>query len=229
MKNYLYFDLETKKTSKDFQDGWGHSIPHFDGSGTTLSESNIFWMEMGVAATFDNHALRFWDSPVELLEYLVSDAVDHIVTFNGEGFDFNVLLAAIEPPQVSQAGYAFSDGYKQFYSILKGKSIDLLAIINSTLGHRVSLGNILQAMFDKGKVADGAMWWPMWNSQDPAQRMLAVNYLMDDVVQLRKVHGVAAELGQLAYMDKFNQLQVFNIKVDPIVLDRNPGDIDRPY
>jgi len=207
--NYAFFDLETRKLASHFSDGWGAEIELPDGSKT---QSNILRMEFGMACVFDNQGIRFYDDPMDCLVALMDGSVDALVSYNGERFDIPVLLGSAED-QFAGGKLELTSGFKATYDLLKGKSIDLLRVVEGTLGHRVKLDQITQAMFDQKKEGSGETWWPDYNSGDLRLQTCAVNYLLGDVMQLYKIYGVAHELGKLAYIDQLGQPKRFDCKV----------------
>ena len=210
--NYAFFDLETRKISTDFPDGWGADVGLPDGSKT---QRNILRMQFGVGCIFDNQGIRFYDDPMDCLAALLDDSVDAIIGYNTERFDLPVLLGSVDD-QFTSGKVQLTEGFKAAYGLLKAKSIDLLRIVEAVLGHRVKLDQITQVMFDHKKEQDGATWWPDYNSTDLQIRTRAVNYLLGDVMQLYKIYGVAHELGQLAYKDQMGQTRKFSIKVPTV-------------
>lgn len=221
MINHCFVDIETQKISTDFPDSWGAPVMHFDDPTKELTDSNVPFMGFGYAATYDLHHMRLWTDPVQLLEYLASDEVQKIVTYNGERFDFNVLLGSLDAPVVENGVLSFSDAYQQFYRALACKSVDLAVHVKNAAGRRVSLNAIITAMFGYSKIGDGKDAWKFFISDDLDKRLLAINYLLDDVVQLFRIFGVAHELGQLAYRDNMGQ----DILIDNICVNADSGTL----
>src|ERR1700723_4236903 len=97
LPNIVFFDLETRFVSDDFPDKWGTSIFHWNEPTRKVATTSIIRMEYGVACTTDNDGTKLWNDPMELFIFLISAEVDAICTFNGESFDFPVLISSIDP------------------------------------------------------------------------------------------------------------------------------------
>jgi hypothetical protein len=210
--NACFFDCESLKLSTDFPDGWGSKITNFYEAGSDW-DSNVFFMGVGVAATHDNQSLKFWTKPVEILEYLLSDEVDAIVTYNGEHFDFPLLLGDIEPPVIENGQLVFSDTFKEMYRMLGRKSIDVCKHVKQVIGHPVKLSNLIQVLRGEGKLMDGTEWMSYFLSEDIDKRITAINYLVGDVIDLKCIYGVMVELHQYGYYDSLGNLKVFSIRI----------------
>jgi DNA polymerase elongation subunit (family B) len=213
LPNTVFFDLETIKLSEHFEDKWGEPIPHWSKAGKTLAHTNTLKMGFGIACTRDNHTAKLWNDPVELLMYLISDEVDAIVTFNGEAFDFNVLISSIETEGFDSNSKQFSESYKEVYSKLESKSVDVLVHIDKTIGHRISLEAIKIAMEDKPKISSGTKFWGLFNSSNIEERVLATNYILQDVYFLMKVYAIVHEFGFIVYRDSLGVTRQFEMKL----------------
>jgi DNA polymerase elongation subunit (family B) len=213
LPNTIFFDLETQKLAEHFPDKWGEPIPHWSKPSKTLAHTNTLKMGFGIACTRDNNEAKLWDDPGELLMYLISDEVDVIVTFNGEAFDFNVLISSIETDGFDATTKQFSESYKQVYEQLEAKSIDVLVHIEKKIGHRVSLEAIKIAIEDKPKISSGTEFWPLFNSSKIEERVLATNYIIQDVYFLMKVYAIIHEFGIMAFRDSLGVTRRFEIKI----------------
>lgn len=213
MLNLAFFDSESIKLAQDFPDGWGVEVPNPFGKPWT--QSNVPLMQFGMGCIYDNDGIRFYSDPMECLQTLLSPSVDAVVTFNGEGFDFHLLLGSIEPPEGSGAALKFGDGYLETYEALQAKSIDVLKVVTQAIGHRIKLDQLTSVLFDRKKEIDPVKWWPMYNGT-PEQRVVAINYLLGDVMQLYKVYAVGHELGELAFRDNLGVLKKFSVKMPTV-------------
>ena len=213
LPNIVYFDLETIKVSDDFEDKWGAAIQCWDDPTKKLTNTSILKMGFGVACTHDNDNTRLWRDPTELLLYLISDAVDAICTFNGEAFDFPVLIASIDDTSFDPEKHEFSDTFKNVYSQLKCKSLDLLVHIESSLGHRISLEQVKIAQQDTPKISSGKDFWRLFNSTNIDDRILSTNYLIDDVYRLKKIYAISEVFGLSAYRDALGNTKRFTLKL----------------
>ena len=210
--NICYLDSETRDLFDDVG-GRGEDVGHWLSDDFKFSSSGIFNLSFGMAATYDNAGLRFWLDPLELIQFLVDDSIDMIVTFNGDSFDFPMILSQVEKPEKVSGAWQFSEGFQTFYTMLGKKSVDVLVECEKVLGHRVKLDQLIQAMFGKRKEMDGADWWKFYTSGDLEKNTKAVNYLIADVLDLYKIYAVAHEMGKLAYMDNVGQARPFDIKI----------------
>lgn len=211
MLNLCFLDTESQRVSQDFLDGWGEELKHWDSSGRSVGTSNILKMQLGAACTFDNDGMQLWSDPIELFMYLISPTVDRIVTFNGNRFDFSLILGDLVPDAYTNS--ALSLDFQEGYQALENKSIDVLVEVEKSLGHRVKLDQITSALFDRTKQVDTVQWWSYFTSPDHVKRLQAVNYLIADAMQLYKVYGVGHELGELAYRDTLGNTQRFAVKL----------------
>src|SRR5258708_3784011 len=125
LPNIVFLDCESKKISTDFKDGWGVEVPSLYEIGRKFTDSNVFSMGMAVAATNDNEKLQFWCSVPELLDYLLSDKVDMIVTYNGHAFDFPLILGDLDMPKCVEGEWQFSDAFTEVHKLLRAKSWDM--------------------------------------------------------------------------------------------------------
>lgn len=217
MKNTVFFDLETLRLSSDFPDEWGkNETIQLDGFPPIKTQRNIFQMQLAMAGTRDKDRVRFWNDGQELLEYLLSDSVDQIVTFNGNRFDFCVLLGEMDPPNFDSPT-PYSELFMEALGILMNKSIDLLQIIEDQLGHRISLDQITSALFDDVKEIDGTQWLEYFMSEDLGQRTKAINYLLADVENLFKICGVILNFQMIAFTTNDGGTQKVHLEIPSIV------------
>ncbi|MCZ6514312.1 MAG: ribonuclease H-like domain-containing protein [Acidobacteria bacterium] len=145
VKDEIYFDLETLRLSAEVDGGW----------------RNIKDFGLAVAVTWDQeHQFRHWyegDAKSLITELR---KFSRIVTFNGDGFDFEVLR-----------GYAP-------IRVPRGRSLDLLSDLNRKLGHRVSLDHVGEqtlGRYKSGSGLDAIKWWRAGN------RKKVVRYCENDV------------------------------------------------
>ena len=217
MKNTVFFDTESVRISTDFADGWGEKVPTWWDPNKELTDSNVLRMDLSLACTYDNTQIKFWDDPTALLLYLTSDEVDQIVTFNGDHFDFCLLLGCLDEPKKEDGKWIFGEGFRTFYDKLSAKSIDLMLIAQQSLGHRISLDQITSALFNQKKEIDGTQFVPLLKHSNPSERIKAYNYLLCDCVQLYRIYGIAHEFGQCAYRNNLGEVVKFDMKVPSLM------------
>lgn len=164
---YLVLDLETKKLL--FEVG---------------GKQNLDQLGISVAGIFDSRDQRYFclreENINDILPYL--NAVDRIVGFNTEGFDFDVL----QP-------------YLPNINLKKLPSLDILTEINKVLGHRISLDTAAQATLGIGKSADGLMaikWFHEGKFEEIEK------YCLQDVEVTNKLYLHVLQYGELKYKAK---------------------------
>ncbi len=213
--NVVYLDSETKNLFDDVG-GRGRDIAHWLSDEFILTQEGVCKLAFGIASTYDNRGMKFWHDPSELLEFLMSEEVDVIITFNGEAFDFPMIISQLAPPEEKDGKLILPEPFQEIYSRIGEKSLDLMVKIEEVLGHRISLDSIKTAMFNETKTASGADFWKMFTSDDITKRIAAINYLMADVLDMYRIFGVAHELGQLAYLNQASQVTIFDIKLPDV-------------
>jgi uncharacterized protein YprB with RNaseH-like and TPR domain len=116
--NEIYFDIETLRHSDEVPGDW----------------SNVELFGISVAVTYDlSHGFRTWfeQDAQHLIKELAS--FSHIITFNGERFDFKVL--------------SFYGAVDSLYS----RSLDLCEIVRLLHGCRCSLNRLARDTIHRGK------------------------------------------------------------------------------
>jgi DEAD/DEAH box helicase domain-containing protein len=135
--------------------------------------SNIRAFGLAVAVTWDkenNFRRWFEDDALKLITEL--EQFTHIVTYNGNRFDIEVLRA-----------YAPVEG-------LRKRSLDILEEMHKLLGHRVKLDQLAKETLGKAKAGDGLQAVEWWRA---GQKDRVAEYCEQDVAILRDVveHGRA--------------------------------------
>jgi RNase_H superfamily len=120
---------------------------------------------------------------------------DLVVGFNVINFDYEVLM-----------------GYTPYQLPEVCHTLDLMAEIEKTLGHRLSLDAIATASLGVGKTGDGLdaiRWWR-------EGRMLEIaEYCCFDVKCTRLVHEYGVEKGRVEYVDKFKKQKSVKVTWKP--------------
>lgn len=153
----IYLDVETLRLSHEVPGGWGN-IPGFG---------------LAVAVTWDkDNRFRRWfeEHAVTLVTEL--ESFTHVVTFNGNRFDIEVLRK-----------YAPVEGLRQ-------RSFDVHADLHKLLGHRIKLDQLAKDTLGSAKKGDGiqaVQWWRDGHKDRVAE------YCEQDVAILRDLveHGRA--------------------------------------
>lgn len=176
--SYLVLDLETQKLL--FEVG---------------GKQNLGQLGISVAGLFDSRDQRYFslreEKIKEIIPYLT--AVDRIVGFNTEEFDFDVLQPYI--PEINMK---------------KLPSLDILAEINKVAGHRVSMENVASATLGIGKSGNGLMavkWYHEGNFEDLEK------YCLKDVEVTNLLYLYGLEHGELKFPVRDSE-EIKTIKVN---------------
>jgi DEAD/DEAH box helicase domain-containing protein len=153
----IYLDIETLRLSHEVEGGWG----------------NIRGFGVAVAVTWDrDHNFRHWFE--ENARALIAELENftHIITFNGNRFDLEVLRA-----------YGSIDE-------LRRRSFDVLEELHKLLGRRIKLDQLAKDTLGSAKSGDGLQAVEWWRAGEK-DRVAA--YCEQDVAILRGVveHGRA--------------------------------------
>jgi len=153
----IYLDIETLKLSHEVDGGW----------------TNIRAFGLAVAVTWDkDNAFRRWFEEDALKLVAELEKFTHVITFNGNRFDFEVLR-----------------GYAPIASILE-RSFDVLEYLHKQMGHRVKLDQLAKDTLGAAKSGDGIQAVEWWRA---GQKEKVAAYCEKDVAILRDVveHGRA--------------------------------------
>jgi DEAD/DEAH box helicase domain-containing protein len=129
--------------------------------------SNIRAFGLAVAVTWDkDHGFRRWyeEAAADLINEL--ENFTHVVTFNGNRFDLEVLRA-----------YAPVDG-------LRKRSFDVHELLYGLLGHRVKLDQLARDTLGATKTGDGLQAVEWWRA---GQKDRVAKYCEQDVAILRDI------------------------------------------
>jgi DEAD/DEAH box helicase domain-containing protein len=132
---------------------------------------NIRAFGVAVAVTWDrDNKFRRWfeDDTLRLINEL--EAFTHVVTFNGNRFDFEVLR-----------GYGPVDRVRE-------RSLDIHELLHKQLGHRIKLDQLAKDTLGTAKSGDGLQAVEWWRA---GQKDRVAEYCEQDVAILRDVveHG----------------------------------------
>jgi len=151
----IYLDIETLRLSHEVEGGW----------------SNIRAFGIAVAVTWDkDHGFRRWFENDALKLIAELEQYTHVITYNGNRFDIEVLRA-----------YAPVDNIRK-------ASLDILEELHRVLGHRVKLDQVAKETLGTRKSGDGLKAVEWWRA---GQRDRVAEYCEQDVAILRDVveHG----------------------------------------
>jgi DEAD/DEAH box helicase domain-containing protein len=136
---------------------------------------NIRGFGLAVAVTWDKeNAFRRWYEPDA--EKLVSEleSFTHVVTFNGNRFDFEVLRAYVPIHK------------------LKDRSFDIHELLHKQLGHRVKLDQLAKDTLGTAKSGDGVQaveWWREGKKEKVAEYCEKDVAILRDVVEYGRAKG----------------------------------------
>jgi DEAD/DEAH box helicase domain-containing protein len=150
-------DIETLRISSEVDGGWG----------------NIRAFGLAVAVTWDKeYAFRRWYEEDALKLITELEQFTHVITFNGNRFDIEVLRA-----------YAPVEGVRK-------RSMDVHELLHKQLGHRVKLDQLAKDTLGTAKSGDGLEAVKWWRA---GQKDRVAEYCEQDVAILRDVveHGRA--------------------------------------
>lgn len=155
-------------------------------------------MKVSVGVTYSTATERyeiFSEKRVpELIETL--SKADLVVGYNIRRFDYEVLM-----------GYTILDLAHHL------PTLDLLEVVEKTLGHRLSLDAVATATLGVGKTGDGLdaiRWWREGKLMEIAE------YCCFDVKVTKLVHEFAKRHGELHYLDRFSRRQTMKLSLEHI-------------
>ena len=143
---------------------------------------NIRGFGLAVAVTWDKDtAFRRWfESDAEKLVQEL-ESFTHVVTFNGNRFDFEVLRA-----------------YSPVHG-LQGRSFDVHEDLYKRLGHRVKLDQLAKDTLGTAKSGDGLQaveWWRAGKKEMVAQYCEQDVAILRDLVEFGRAKGYVVVSGQ---------------------------------
>ena len=128
----------------------------------------------------------------ELIETL--SKADLVVGYNNRRFDYEVLM-----------GYTILDLAHHL------PTLDLLEVVEKSVGHRLSLDSVATATLGIGKTGDGLdaiRWWREGKMMEIAE------YCCFDVKVTKMVHEFAMAHGELYFMDRFSRKQTLKVSLN---------------
>ena len=154
---------------------------------------NISKMGMSVGVTYSTAAGEYKIYGEPQVNDLITELqrADLVVGFNNLRFDYEVLH-----------GYTALD-------LTQVPTLDMLVVLNETLGHRLSLDSIATATFGVEKTAEGLQairWFQEGKLAEIAE------YCCYDVKITKLVHEYGAQQKQLHYMNRFGKKLTVPVK-----------------
>ena len=154
---------------------------------------NISKMGMSVGVTYSTVSGEYKIYGEKQVNDLITDLqrADLVVGFNNLRFDYEVL-----------------HGYTAF-DLTQLPTLDMLVVLNETLGHRLSLDSIATATFNVEKTAEGLQairWFKEGKLAEIAE------YCCYDVKITKLVHEYGAQHRQLHYANRFGKKLTVPVK-----------------
>jgi len=147
-------------------------------------------MGMSVGVTYSTASGSYHIYSEKQVHELVNELLraDLVVGFNVINFDYEVLM-----------------GYSAYDIPSLARTLDLMADLEKTLGHRLSLDAVATASLGVGKTADGLdaiRWWQQGKIAEIAE------YCCYDVKVTKCLHEYGAINGHVKYLDRGGREQV---------------------
>lgn len=170
---HVFLDVETKRIFDDV----GGYFPERLG----ISFAGLYVRD---GFTGPGEEMGFFEDDLADL-FPILEQADVIIGFNSDNFD----LPALAP---------YYSG-----SVSALPSLDLLARIKNSSGHRISLESVAQATLGKGKTGDGldAIRYYQQGNLEALKK-----YCLQDVAVTRDVYDTGRQQGQIKYFNKWNRL-----------------------
>lgn len=151
----IYLDIETLRLSHEVEGGW----------------NNIRAFGIAVAVTWDkDNGFRRWFEGDALKLITELEQYTHVITYNGNRFDIEVLRAYAPVENIRKA------------------SLDILEELHKVIGRRVKLDQVAKETLGAAKSGDGLKAVEWWRA---GQKDRVAEYCEQDVAILRDVveHG----------------------------------------
>ncbi len=146
-------------------------------------------MGMSVGVTYSTASASYRIYPESQADALIKELrqADLVVGYNVINFDYHVLM-----------------GYTTLNLPEFVPTLDLMADVETAVGHRLPLEALAQGTLGVGKTAEGLdaiRWWREGKVMEIAE------YCCFDVKVTKMVHEHGAQAGELFYMDRFSRRQ----------------------
>ena len=145
---------------------------------------------VGVYRSDTNEYLSFWENNLSLM-WPIFEAAEIVVGYNSKGFDYPAL-----------APHYPGD-------LFKLPTLDMLEVVNNSLGHRVKLDSVAVATLGKGKIGNGLDAVRYWRNQELDK---LEKYCLEDVRVTWEVYKYAKENNRLFYLNQVGEKKEFPIK-----------------
>jgi len=148
-------------------------------------------MSVGVTYSTGDAQYRIYDEAHvhDLIKELMR--ADLVVGFNIINFDYDVL-----------SGYSPID-------LTQAPTLDLMADLEKTLGHRLSLDSLAKPTLAAPKIADGMQALKWWKE---GKMMEIAEYCCYDVKITKELHEYGKTYGEVHYVDRMGQKRSVKVK-----------------
>lgn len=145
---------------------------------------------VGVYRSDTNEYLSFWEDNLNEM-WPIFESADEVVGYNSKGFDYPAL-----------ARYYPGD-------LFKLPTLDLLEVVNDSLGRRIKLDSIAVATLGKGKIGNGLDAVRYWRNRELDK---LEKYCIEDVRVTWDVYNFAKKNNKLFYLDPVGEKREFKVK-----------------
>ncbi len=145
---------------------------------------------VGVYRSDTNEYLSFWEQDIPKM-WSIFESADEIVGFNSKGFDYPAL--------------------SRYYpgDLFKLPSLDLLEVVNDSLGRRIKLDSLAVATLGHGKIGDGLDAVKYWRNQELEK---LEKYCLEDVRVTWEVYDFAKKNNKLFYLNPVGEKREFEVR-----------------
>ncbi|HSJ04774.1 MAG: ribonuclease H-like domain-containing protein [Verrucomicrobium sp.] len=155
---------------------------------------NKHQMGMSIGCTYSTKTQQYHIYTESTVQDLITQLrrADLVIGFNHISFDYGVLM-----------------GYYAFDLKEELQSLDLMADIETKVGHRLKLESLASATLGAGKTADGLeaiRWWQQGKMAEIAE------YCCYDVKVTKCIHEYGANHGHVKYLDRNQREQTVEVK-----------------
>jgi DEAD/DEAH box helicase domain-containing protein len=176
MNPYLVLDIETQRGAQEVPGGW----------------NNIASFGLAIAVTIDQEGE--WEAYDETLSNVLVKELhhtNHIITFNGIRFDYEVLRPYGLKPE-----------------FLYHKSYDILVEMQKVLGHRISLESVARATLGEGKNSSG-LQAVQWYKEGKIDKV--IEYCKKDVDITRRIYEFIKKHSYVQYMSLSGEVRTCSL------------------
>lgn len=185
MYNEVIFDIETQR--------WFDEVGENNHKALGVSIVSLYKRNLDDNLNeVEGKVMSFWEKEIDKLWPILQGA-DRIIGFNSLGFDIPVLEAYTDLP------------------LKKLPHLDILQIIKSGLGKRISLDAIAKETLGRAKIEEGIMATTLWERGDKKSLERLQAYCEEDVAITKDIYDFGSKNKFLKYKDKWNTPRIVNV------------------